>query len=166
MIQPQTQRPDFWGSEFKITDSDIEQIYNHFLEVEKPQTIEQIALVIIAHRLAEENTRIERLLADRIIYQPKKSYETGDQLVFPVINFAHGKVTAVRDGFNPSYGKFNVIQVDIKNKQREFAADLRADLGRHRLRVGQGRDRLFNRRLGRVAIDADDRMAEIGKADA
>ena len=124
MIQPQTQRPDFWGSEFKITDSDIEQIYNHFLEVEKPQTIEQIALVIIAHRLAEENTRIERLLADRIIYQPKKSYEAGDELVFPVINFAHGKVTAVREGFNPSYGKFNVIQVNIKNKQREFAADL------------------------------------------
>jgi hypothetical protein len=124
VIQPQTQNPDYWGSEFKITDSDIEQIYNHFLETEKPQTVEQIALVIIRHRLAEENIRIERLLADRTIYQPKKSYEVGDQLVFPVMKFAHGDITAVREGFNPSYGKFNVIQVDIKNKQREFAADL------------------------------------------
>lgn len=127
MIQPQTQHPDYWGSEFKITDSDIEQIYNHFLEVEKPQTVEQIALVIIAHRLAEENTRIERLLADRTVYQPKKSYEIGEKLVFPVLKFAHGEVTGTRDGFNPIYGKFNVIQVDIKHKQREFAADLDID---------------------------------------
>ena len=144
MIQPQTQHPDYWGSEFKITDSDIEQIYNHFLEVEKPQTVEQIALVIIAHRLAEENTRIERLLADRIIYQPKKSYETGNQLVFPVMKFAHGEVTAVREGFNPSFGKFNVIQVDIKNKQREFAADLDIEhplnLADENLKVATGED--------------------------
>ena len=127
MIQPQTQHPDYWGSEFKITDSDIEQIYNHFLEVEKPQTVGQITLVIIAHRLAEEITRIERLLADRVIYQPKKRYEVGDQLVFPIMKFAHGSVTAVRDGFNPSYGKFSVIEVDIKNKPREFAANLDID---------------------------------------
>ena len=127
MIQPQTQNPDYWGSEFKITDSDIEQIYNHFLEVEKPQTAEQIVLVVITHRLAEEKTRIKRLLAQRIVYQPKKRYEIGDDLVFPVMKFAHGQVTAVREGFNPSYGKFNVIQVDIKNKQREFAADLDID---------------------------------------
>ncbi|MBE2222569.1 MAG: hypothetical protein IAF02_13565 [Anaerolineae bacterium] len=127
MIQPQTQHPDYWGSEFKVTDSDIEQIYNHFLEVEKPQTVGQITLVIIAHRLAEENTRIERLLTDRTVYQPKKNYEIGEQLVFPVMKFAHGQVTAVRDGYNPSYGKFNVIQVDIKNKPREFAAGLDID---------------------------------------
>jgi hypothetical protein len=127
VIQPQTKNPDYWGSEFKITDSDIEQIYNHFLEVEKPQTIEQLALVIITHRLAEEKNRLERLLADRIIYQPKKAYEIGDQLVFPVMKFAHGEVTAVREGFNPSFGKFNVIQVDIKSKQREFAAELDID---------------------------------------
>ena len=127
MIKPQTENPDYWGSAFKITDSDIEQIYNYFLEIEKPQPVEEIARVIIAHRLAEEKTRIERLLADRIIYRPKKSYATGDALVFPVMKFAQGKVTAVRPGFNPSYGKFNVIQVNIKNKQREFAADLDID---------------------------------------
>lgn len=148
MIQPQTQRPDYWGSEFKITDSDIEQIYNHFLEVEKPQTVEQIALVIIAHRLAEENTRIERLLADRTIYQPKKSYEIGEKLVFPAMKFAHGEVTGTRDGFNPSYGKFGVIQVDIKNKQREFAASLDIDhplnLADENLKVALGEDEVYD----------------------
>lgn len=127
MIQPLTQNPDYWGSEFSITNSDIEQIYNHFLEVEKPQTIEQISYHIFTHRLAEEKTRIERLLANRLVYQPLKTYAVGDELVFPSMKFANGQVTAVRDGFNPSYGKFQVIQVNIKNKTREFAADLNID---------------------------------------
>ncbi|MCZ7667182.1 MAG: hypothetical protein M5U34_08185 [Chloroflexi bacterium] len=33
----------------------------------------------------------------------------------------------MRDGYNPSYGKFHVIQVTINNKSREFAADLHID---------------------------------------
>ena len=72
MIQPLTQNPDYWGSEFNITDSDIEQIYNHFLEVEKPQTIEQISYHIFTHRLAEEKTRIERLLQTALFTNPSR----------------------------------------------------------------------------------------------
>jgi len=124
VIQPQTQNPDYWGSAFILTESDVEQIYNHFLEVEKPQTAKQIARIIIVHRVAEEKNRIERLMAARQVYQPKNSFAVGDDLVFPVLKFAHGKVTAVRAGFNPNYGKFNVIAVDIKGKIREFAAEL------------------------------------------
>jgi len=127
VIKPQTKKPDYWGSAFNITDSDIDQIYNHFLEVEQPQTIGQLAFNIIAHRVAAEKTRIEHLLANRIVYQPLKAYAVGDELVFPVLKFAHGQVTAVRDGYNPSYGKFHVIQVTINNKSREFAADLHID---------------------------------------
>ena len=43
MIQAQTQTAKYWGAQFSYTDADIEQLYNHFLEVEKPQTIEQLA---------------------------------------------------------------------------------------------------------------------------
>jgi hypothetical protein len=127
VIKPQTQNPDYWGSDFTLTESDVEQIYNHFLEVEKPQTADQIAQIIIAHRVAEEKNRIERMMADRLIYQPKGSFNVGDELVFPALKFAQGKVTAVRPGFNPTHGKFTVITVDLKGKSREFAADLDAD---------------------------------------
>ncbi|MCB8982849.1 MAG: hypothetical protein H6659_03415 [Ardenticatenaceae bacterium] len=135
MIQPQTQNPDYWGSAFTLTESDVEQIYNHFLEVEKPQTVEQIARVIIAHRVAEEKTRIERLMTDRLVYQPKAGFAVGDELVFPVLKFAHGKVTGIRPGYNPSYGKFNVIAVEIKGKTREFASELPID---HDLNLDNG----------------------------
>lgn len=127
MIQPRTQAPDYWGPDFALTSSDIEQIYNHFLEVEKPQTTQQIARVIIAHRVAQEVSDVERLLAGRTIYQPKSSYKKGDELVFPSLKFAHGKVKEIRAGYNPQYGEFNVIAVEINKKVREFAAELRVE---------------------------------------
>lgn len=124
MILPLTQNADYWGSAFNLTDSDIEQIYNHFLEVERPQTADEITRVIIAHRLAEEKNRLERLMADRRIYRPKDEYAVGENLVFPALKYAQGTVTGVRTGFNPTLGKFMVIVVDVKGKSREFAAGL------------------------------------------
>ncbi|MCP4425417.1 MAG: hypothetical protein GY803_13065 [Chloroflexi bacterium] len=124
MIQPETQKPAYWGDKFALTDSDIEQIYNHFLEVERPQTTEQIARMIITHRVAEERNKALRQLSGRTIYQPKLSYEIGDKLVFPAMKFAHGTVTAVREGYNPKYGVFPVIAVGIDKKSLDFAAEL------------------------------------------
>lgn len=127
MIQPQTQTAKYWGSDFTIIDADIEQIYNHLIEVERPQTIEQIARVIIQHRVAAEKKRVERLLSGRTIYQPKQSYDIGEELVFPSLQYAHGKVTEQRTGYNPQYGEFNVVQVDIDGKTREFAANFEGE---------------------------------------
>ncbi len=123
MIQPQTNKPQYWEAGFALDNTDIEQIYNHLLEVEKPQTVEEIAQVIIRYRVSLEVQRIERLLSGRTIYQPQNSFKIGDQLVFPTMQFAQGKVTGLREGYNPQYGKFNVITVEIDKKLREFAAD-------------------------------------------
>ncbi len=124
MIQPQTQKPAYWGADFALSDSDIEQIYNHFLEMARPQTTTQIARVIIAHRVAEEQNQVARQLAGRLVYQPKNAYKIGDQLVFPALKFAHGEVTAVREGYNPQYETFPVVAVEINGKTLEFAAEL------------------------------------------
>ena len=122
MIQAKTQSAEYWGSQFNLSDSDIEQIYNHLLEVEKPQTIEAITRVVMTHRVATETQNIQRRMQGRVLYQPQNSYAVGDQLVFPEFQFAQGSVTAVRDGYNPEEGRFQVIAVDIANKSREFAA--------------------------------------------
>lgn len=127
MIQPRTQTAKYWGSDFTISESDIEQIYNHFLEVARPQSARDIARIIIAHRVAEERNEIQRRLAGRIIYQPQKNYKIGEELVFPATQFAHGRVTDIRTGYNPQYGQFSVIAVEINGKIREFAADLALD---------------------------------------
>ncbi len=124
MIQPQTQTAEYWGPDFALKDSDIEQIYNHFLEVERPQTASQIAAVIIKHRVAEETRKMERQLAGRTVYQPKSSFEAGQKLVFPALKLAEGEVKGVREGYNPHHGRFDVIEVEVNKKTREFAAGL------------------------------------------
>ncbi len=124
MIQLKTQKPEYWGADFALTDSDIEQIYNHFLEVERPQTTEQIARVLIAHRVEKERKEVQRQLSGHMVYQPKGSYKVGDELVFPALSFAHGTVTAVREGYNPKFNTFTVIAADVDGKTLEFAADL------------------------------------------
>jgi hypothetical protein len=127
VIQPQTNIPQYWEADFALDDTDIEQIYNHLLEVEKPQTVQEIAQVIIRYRVVLEVQRIERLLSGRTIYEPQNSFEVGDQLVFPNMQFAQGEVTGTRAGYNPQYGAFNVITVEIENKSREFAADFQSE---------------------------------------
>lgn len=127
MIQPRTQSSDYWETSFALTDDDIDHLYNYFLEAERPQTIDQIVREIITHRVREDARAIERQLAGRTVYQPDKSYQIGDKLVFPAMRFVHGEVTDTRAGYNPQYGAFNVLQVNIKDKQREFAADLQIE---------------------------------------
>lgn len=122
MIQAQTQTAEYWGAQFSCTSADIEQLYNHFLEVEKPQTIEQLTLALFKHRVAEEIRSIRRLAKGRLVYKPQNSYEVGDELVFPALDFLQGKVTNVRKGVNPDEGDFNVITVESAGKTREFAA--------------------------------------------
>lgn len=124
MTQTQVQTAAYWGAGFTLTDSDLEHIINHFLETGKPQTADALARLIIAKRVRQQAADLKRLMADRTIYQPQKSFEVGEELVFPALKLAHGTVTAVRPGFNPEHGPFNVIAVDIKGKIREFASDL------------------------------------------
>ncbi|MFN2135178.1 MAG: hypothetical protein ACK2UK_04435 [Candidatus Promineifilaceae bacterium] len=123
MIQAQTQRKEYWEKDFSLNDSDVEQLYNHFLETEKPQTVEQLAAVVMAHRVSQELRSLERTMKGRQIYQPQNNYEIGAELVFPALRFAEGTVTGVRPGFNPQEGSFQVVAVDMKGRTREFVAD-------------------------------------------
>ncbi len=137
MIQAQTQTATYWGAQFACTDADIEQLYNHFIEVEKPQTLEQLTRALFKYRVAEEVRSIRRLVKGRLVYRPQDSYAVGDELVFPALDFKQGTVAGVRKGFNPEEGNFSVITVDIVGKTREFAAEYSVP---HQLNVEDGDD--------------------------
>lgn len=127
MIQAQTQTPEYWGRNFTITDADIEYLYNYFFDIGRPQTIQDLVRAIMQYRVSQEVQTVSRLLSGRTVYQPYKAYQAGEELIFPALQFAFGQVTAVRSGYNPQYGQFNVIQVVFNGKIREFAAELTAD---------------------------------------
>ena len=135
MNQTKIQTAEYWGPHFSLSESDLEQIYNYLLETEKPQTVAALADLVIKHRVREQANEVRRMMSGRTVYQPQKTYAVGDELIFPALKLAQGKVTDIRPGYNPEYGEFNVIAVDIKGKSREFVADYQQD---HILNVTNG----------------------------
>jgi hypothetical protein len=103
--------------------------------------------VIVEHRIQDEISQLKRAMSGSTVYQPQRSYEVGEAVVFPALKLARGKVTAIRPGFNPQYGSFKVITVEIKGKTREFAADLTTP---HALNSENGDDL-----LGQMAADLE-----------
>jgi hypothetical protein len=124
VIQSQTQTQSYWQNRFELTDADVEQIYNHLLDVESPQSAAELAAVVISHRVDQEKQEIKRRMAGRVVYQPANHYEVGAELVFPALNFAYGTVVGTRPGTNPEAGRFTVIRVEVDGKEREFASEL------------------------------------------
>ena len=116
---------DYW-TDLQITQQDIEYLHNHLFELETPLTARELVTVFI-----DERIRMERLAAQQLrqaagkTYLPKESYQVGDDLIFPALNWKHGTVTAVRPGTNPELGSFDVLTVDMGNgAERLFASNL------------------------------------------
>ena len=116
-------RENYW-EEFELQEEDIEFIYSHLLEVETPLTSEELVGVLVEERIRREIAAVEaQRLAGGEIYLPKEHYEKGQKLVFPALSWQQGEVVGTRQGWNPDFGNFEVIQVEFQNHEtREFAA--------------------------------------------
>ena len=158
MIQRKTQHPDYWGDEFKITPDDLQYLSTLLVEDELPRSAEELGRVMILHRCRQEEVLIERAMSQGTPYQPKRSYEIGERIVFPAMEYRIGEVVGVRPGHNPEYGSFQVIQVRFeKGKQREFAAELTVDhplndeaRASAELLVPEELERLYGSQVGKI----------------
>jgi hypothetical protein len=95
-------------------------------EHETPLTARELVSVFI-----DEHVRAERLATQREreaggkTYVPKEMYQVGDDLLFPALDWKHGKVKSVRAGVNPEIGSFDVLTVDLDGgAERLFASNL------------------------------------------
>ena len=130
-----TQSPDYWGSRFTLSGDDRELLLNLFVEDEQPRSSDELAQALIRHRVEREETTMRRKQqAQGTLYQPKRAFQVDEQVVFPALDFAVGRVAAVRPGYNPDVSvPFKVIQVNMEGGGvRQFAAELADD---HRLNV-------------------------------
>ena len=106
-------RDNYWD-EFELQEEDIEFIYNHLLDIETPLTPEELIVVLVEERIRREISAIEeQRLAGGEIYIPKEKYADGQKLVFPALAWQQGEVTGTRQGWNPDFGDFDVIQVQL-----------------------------------------------------
>ena len=129
MIERKIQTEAFWHQEFAVTDQDMADLEELFLEEHRPMTVSELARSLVVSYCQREESLIQRQLAKGTVYRPNASFEIGEQLVFPHLEFALGTVVSVRDGHNPEYDDFKVVSVKFddgkQGKQREFAAELK-----------------------------------------
>lgn len=122
-----------WARNLKIAQDDIEYLTNILLEKETPLTIDALALLLIERRIQQSKQVIEDRYKNVKQYNPALEYATGDRVLFTQMEYETATVTDVRDGQNPDYGDFKVIQVKFDSDEdviREFAAALK---GEHKL---------------------------------
>jgi len=128
LIQRKTQSPDYWGDEFVATSDDLQYLSTLLVEDELPRSAAELGRALILYRCQQEDELVERAMSKGTPYQPKRSYEEGEEIVFPAMGYLVGKVVDARPGHNPEYGAFQVIQVEFETgKKREFASVLKAD---------------------------------------
>jgi hypothetical protein len=116
---------DYW-TDLQITQQDVEYLHNHLFELETPLTAGELVTVLIDERIRVERQVVqERRQSGGKTYLPKDAYQVGEELIFPALNWKHGRVTNVRNGTNPEIGPFDVLTVDMGNgSERLFASNL------------------------------------------
>ena len=133
MVRDPLTTPEYW-SNLQLTQQDIEFLLNYLFEHETPLTAKELVSVFM-----EEHVRAQRLAkqqqreAGGKTYQPKDTYQVGDDILFPILDWRHGKVTAVRAGVNPEMGSFDVLTVDMDGGAERFFA---SNLASHNLNNG------------------------------
>lgn len=116
--------PENYWTNFKIVDSDLEFLYNLLLELETPQTLQELLAALIEERIRQEKKNAKaRINSGLPIYIPNKRYSIGDKLVFQSIEDSVGEVLSIRPGKNPELPPFDVLDIGFSSgKKRQFAA--------------------------------------------
>ena len=137
MTQRKTQTSTYWQEQFSVGADDIEHLYGLLLESNQPQPTENLALATVQRHCQQEEMAIRAELQRGALYQPKDSYQVGEQLVFPRFDYATATVVNQRRGHSSQYGDFTVVQVEFEGNGgvREFATDFPHP---HSLNLGEG----------------------------
>ena len=122
-------RPDYW-SDFQITQDDIEFIYNFLLEIETPQTPNELIRALVQNRILQEKAIItDQIKSGGSIYLPKDKHKVGQTLSFPTRDWQTGTVTSIRPGSNPELVPFEVIEVEFVDGQvHKYASSMESHL--------------------------------------
>jgi len=115
----------YW-EDLQINRQDVEHLHTHLFENETPLTTRELVTIFVNERVQAERLAVQtQRLAGGKTYLPKDSYQVGESLVFPALNWKHGKVTASRAGQNPEIGGFDVLTVQLEDgSERLFASGL------------------------------------------
>jgi hypothetical protein len=120
-----TLQEDYWSG-FQFSNKDLEFLYNHLLDIETPQTAEELAKALIKDRIKKEIAALSsQKSSEGIRYLPREKYKTSDLLIFPALGWKKGEVASIRNSYNPDLPPFEVISVDFEDSNSiDFASGL------------------------------------------
>lgn len=130
MAQRKILRREYWVDAFKVEQSDLEYLSNVLLDQEVPLSVDEMALLLVRHRIHnEEQPGVSTPKpSPENQYHASRTYKVGDEMTFPSLEFATGKVVSLRAGDNEEFGKYSVIEVALEDGSKlEFASGLSAD---------------------------------------
>ncbi len=117
--------PDEYWLNFKIQKSDLELLYNQLLELETPQTSQELAYALILHRIDLQKKQLSKKLDQKDQYLPKNTYKVGSEIIFSFLEDKKGKVVSIRPGNNPQFPEFSVIEIVFEGGEKSlFASNL------------------------------------------
>jgi len=118
--------PEHYWEDVKVQERDLEFLYNHLLELEMPQTSLELTKALVTERINVEKKNLQDMhKGSGDVYLPKETYKVGQNLVFPALNWAKGKVNSIREGLNPDLPPFKVIEVALETGEtKSFASSL------------------------------------------
>ena len=115
---------NYWLN-FEISGKVLEALYNYLLENETPLNKTEITQFIIDQVVTDEvKQNAEDKLSGGSMYLPRLKYLSGDSLVFPQFGWKKGKVLSTRNGNNPEFPNFEVITVELDNKETKQLASM------------------------------------------
>jgi hypothetical protein len=83
-------REDYWET-FELQEEDVDFIYSYLLDVELPQTPDELVPALVENRVERERQAMERQRSEGLqIYLPKESYDIGQKVVFPLFEWKCG----------------------------------------------------------------------------
>ena len=125
LIDSINQESDYWNS-FSINKNDIDFINNYLFEKETPRTASELTPILFDARIQQEKQlELEQHANRGKSYLPMDDYQVGENLVFSQMDWAEGKVISIRQGINPDFDNFSVMDVEFDDKKiRQFAFGL------------------------------------------
>jgi hypothetical protein len=140
-MQLDTLTPKYW-QDFELTDGDLRYLSELLIEEEAPLTVEDLTRRLIEKRVSDEKAVWDDRESKGRVYQPRETYEEGDDLVFSAFGDTVGTVVGVRTGRHPDHDSFSVIQVRMEgaNEIREFASNFSQSHALNFIQVERGED--------------------------
>ncbi|MHC1784804.1 MAG: hypothetical protein AB9891_18975 [Anaerolineaceae bacterium] len=102
---------NYWET-FRIGEPDLDFLNNFLLEIETPQSTQELLQALVTERIRIEKGKLENpVQPEGKVYLPRDHYAVGDKIIFPAFEWKKGTVKSVHSARNPEFPPFDVIEV-------------------------------------------------------